>query len=503
MTLKQLSLEEISKHNSATDCWCIIYDKVYDLTQFLGEHPGGKNIILKYAGKDATKAFDPIHPKDIIQRLLPPEVEMGTYGSNNASTTHPSNKYEEPHHYDTVVVKKRPNISTMLNLYDFEVVAKHLMKREAWAYYSSGADDELTLRENITAFQRIYLKPRVMINVKKVTTNTKILSNPSQLPIYITATALGKLGHPKGEVNLTKAAYSKGIIQMIPTLSSCSLDDIVTAKQKEQVQFLQLYVNSQRSITERVIKNAEAAGCKGLFITVDAPQLGKREKDMRMKFEQQSAIQNAYQHEKEKQNRNQGAARAISSFIDPSLCWEDLKWFKKVTNMPIVLKGIQAGEDAVLAAQHGVQGVVLSNHGGRQIDTARSGIEILPEVMEMLDQYYQQNPTQKRMEVYIDGGIRRGSDIFKALALGATAVGIGRPFLYAMSTYGQEGIEKAIDILREELEMTMRLMGTPTLKDITKNHLIPNSITNHTNSTSSYWSSNVYEPLSSPTITKL
>ncbi|KAJ9063300.1 hypothetical protein DSO57_1001737 [Entomophthora muscae] len=378
----------------------------------------------------------------------------------------------------------------MLSLFDFETVAKHLMTKEAWAYYSSGADDEITLRENRGAFQRIWLKPRVMVNVQNIDLKTKILGRNSALPIYITATALGKLGHPEGEVVLTRAAHSKNIIQMMPTLSSCSLSQMMDARQKDQVQFLQLYVNSNREVTRALIERAEAGGCKGLFITVDAPQLGRREKDMRMKYSADTDIQ-----DEADVDRNQGAARAISSFIDPSLNWEDLAWFRSITKMPIALKGIQNGADAVIAAKSGVDAIVVSNHGGRQIDTGRSAIEILPEVVSELKEHYRHNP-RKRMEIYIDGGIRRGSDIFKALALGADAVGIGRPFLYAMSTYGQAGVEKAIDFLADELTMTMRLMGTPLISDITPSHVDARSLQTHSGQAPiDHWQQHIYEPL--------
>ena len=240
---------------------------------------------------------------------------------------------------------------------------------------------------------------------------------------------------------------------MIPTLASCSFDEIVDAKRGDQAQWLQLYVNKDRAITERIIKHAERRGCRGLFITVDAPQLGRREKDMRSKFSDVgSNVQNTGG---DNVDRSQGAARAISSFIDPSLSWKDIPWFLSVTNMPILLKGVQRIEDVIRAVEVGVQGVVLSNHGGRQLDFARSGIEVLAEVMPVL----RERNWQDRIEVYIDGGIRRSTDIIKALCLGATGVGIGRPFLYAMSAYGLPGVDRAMQLLKDEMEMSMRLIG--------------------------------------------
>jgi len=293
------------------------------------------------------------------------------------------------------------------------------------------------LRENHNAFQRIWFRPRVLINVEHVDYRTTMLGTPVSMPIYITATALGKLGHPEGEVVLTRAAKSHNIIQMIPTLASCSFDEIRDAATGDQVQWMQLYVNKDREITKRYVQHGEKRGVKGLFITVDAPQLGRREKDMRSKYNEGAA---KVQTDDSTIDRSQGAARAISSFIDPGLCWDDIDWFKSITNMPIILKGVQRAEDALKAVEYGLQGIVLSNHGGRQLDYARSGIEVLVEVMDAL----RKKGWQDRLEVYVDGGVRRATDIIKAVCLGARGVGIGRPFLYAMSSYGQQGVERAI-----------------------------------------------------------
>lgn len=291
-----------------------------------------------------------------------------------------------------------------------------------------------------------------------------MLSTRVSIPFYVTATALGKLGNPEGEVVLTRAAHTHSVIQMIPTLASCSFDEIRSAAQPGQTQWLQLYVNKDRTITERIIRHAEDRGVKGLFITVDAPQLGRREKDMRVKF---SDVGSSVQDKGgDKVDRSQGAARAISSFIDPSLSWADIPWFRSVTKLPILLKGVQSVEDVVRAVDLGpdvVQGVVLSNHGGRQLDFARSGIEILAEVMPVL----RARNLQNRLEVYVDGGVRRATDIIKALCLGARGVGIGRPFLYAMSAYGQDGVERAMQLLKDEMEMGMRLIGC---KDVSELH---------------------------------
>ncbi|KAG8813746.1 hypothetical protein FRC18_002310 [Serendipita sp. 400] len=274
-------------------------------------------------------------------------------------------------------VKNRPSLDEILNLHDFEAIAKETLPAKAWAYYSSAADDEITNRENHLAYQRIWFRPRVMRDVSKVDWSTTILGHKSSMPVYITATALGKLGHPEGEVLLTRAAAKHGIIQMIPTLASCSFDEIVDAAKPGQVQFMQL---------------------------------------------------------------------------------------ADLVSVPIILKGVQCWEDALLALETGCQGIVLSNHGGRQLDTSRSGIEVLEEVVTKFKE--RSLWPCPHFEIYVDGGVRRATDVLKAVALGATAVGVGRPFLYAYSAYGQEGIDKALQILHDEMEMNMRLLGARTISEV-------------------------------------
>jgi L-lactate dehydrogenase (cytochrome) len=322
------------------------------------------------------------------------------------------------------------------------------------------------MRENHSAYHKIWFRPRILHDVEKIDLSTTMLGTKVDIPFYVTATALGKLGNPEGEVVLTRAAHKHNVVQMIPTLASCSFDEIVDAKQGDQVQWLQLYVNKDRAITKKIVQHAEARGCKGLFITVDAPQLGRREKDMRSKFDDSgSNVQSTGGHDVD---RSQGAARAISSFIDPSLSWKDIPWFLSITKMPIILKGVQRVEDVIRAIETGVHGVVLSNHGGRQLDFARSGIEVLAEVMPVL----RERGWQDRIEIYVDGGVRRATDIIKALCLGAKGVGIGRPFLFAMSAYGLPGVDRAMQLLKDEMVMNMRLIGcssvdqlNPTLVD--------------------------------------
>ena len=349
------------------------------------------------------------------------------------------------------------------------------------------------MRENHSAYHKIWFRPRILHDVEKVDFATTMLGAKVSIPFYVTATALGKLGNPEGEVILTRGAKKHNVVQMIPTLASCSFDEIVDAREGDQVQWLQLYVNKDREITKRIVQHAEKRGVKGLFITVDAPQLGRREKDMRSKFSDTGS--NVQGSSGENVDRSQGAARAISSFIDPGLKWDDIPWFKSITKMPIVLKGVQRVEDVIRAISYGVEGVVLSNHGGRQLDFARSGIEVLSEVMPELRRL----GLHDSIEIFVDGGVRRATDIIKALCLGAKGVGIGRPFLFAMSAYGLPGVDRAMQLLKDEMEMNMRLIGCTSVDQLGPGFLDTRGLSMHTAAVpTDTLGMTVYDPLSGP-----
>eukprot|EP00051_Salpingoeca_urceolata_P010782 m.132629 g.132629 ORF g.132629 m.132629 type:complete len:785 (+) comp16851_c0_seq3:98-2452(+) len=458
----------------------VIKGMAYDFTDFANDHPGGPEYLRKNAGKDATEEFVASHPVDIIERTLS-EAQMSAMhlGNVDAATIKAEDVAKHTGHAEADGAAagpsgEKPTVDGCINLYDFEAITAQTIPKQGWAYYSSGADDEITLRENHSAFHRIWLRPRVMVNVKEIDMRTTILGHESSCPVFLSAIAMCKLGHPDGEVAKNRAAGAEGIIYMIPTLSSCALDEIVDSSLPKQPMFFQLYVNQDKAKVQKLVQRAEALGCSALFITCDAPQLGNREKDRRVKISHTGA---AVQQGSGTVKKSEGTSKALTTFIDPSLSWDDLPWFQSITKMKIVLKGVATAEDAVLALEKGCAGVLLSNHGGRQLDFARSAIEILPEVMDALKKHEKYDP--KKFEVYIDGGVRRGTDVFKAIALGAKAVGIGRPALYAMSAFGQEGVEKMIRIVKEELEMTMRLMGTPTLGDIKKDMVILDDLNKH------------------------
>lgn len=453
----ELTPEEVSKHNTKDSLWIVINGQVYDLTNFLPNHPGGQKVLLKFAGKDATKIFVPIHPPDALTKFLPDECHLGPLIGEFEEVEEELSP-EELDRLDRI--DRKPPLSQIINIHDLETVATQILPPAALAYYSSAADDEITLRENHMGYHRIFFNPKILVDVKEVDTSTEFFGNKTSVPFYASATALAKLGHPDGEVSIARGCGKEDTVQMISTLASCSFDEIADARIKDdQQQWYQLYVNADRSLTEKAIRHAEERGMKGLFITVDAPSLGRREKDMKMKFEDSSDVQNDDDGEID---RSQGASRALSSFIDPSLSWKDIDHIKTITKMPIVIKGIQRKEDVLLAIEHGCQGVVLSNHGGRQLDFSRAPIEVLAEVMPIL----REKKLDDKIEIYIDGGVRRGSDILKALCLGAKGVGLGRAFLYANSAYGEAGVRKAIQLLRTELEMNMRLLGVNKISEL-------------------------------------
>ncbi|GME23471.1 putative mitochondrial cytochrome protein [Neofusicoccum parvum] len=487
----KLTGADVAEHSSKDSCWVIVHGRAYDVTEFLPEHPGGQKIILKYAGKDATEEYEPIHPPDTLDKYLDKSKHLGEVDMNTVEQEEKAEDPDEKARQERI--ERMPILEQCYNLMDFEAVARNVMKKTAWAYYSSGADDEITMRENHSAFHKIWFRPRILVDVEKVDFSTTMLGTKVDIPFYVTATALGKLGNPEGEVVLTRGAKKHNVVQMIPTLASCSFDEIVDAAEDGQVQWLQLYVNKNRDITKRIVEHAEKRGCKGLFITVDAPQLGRREKDMRSKFDDVGS--NVQSGSNDSVDRSQGAARAISSFIDPSLSWKDIPWFQSITKMPIILKGVQCVEDVLKAVEAGVQGVVLSNHGGRQLDFARSGVEVLAEVMPIL----RQRGWENKIEVYIDGGVRRATDIIKALCLGAKGVGIGRPFLYAMSAYGLAGVDRAMQLLKDEMEMNMRLIGCSSIDQLNPNLVDTRGLSMHNASIpSDTLSLNVYDPLIGP-----
>ncbi|KZT34745.1 hypothetical protein SISSUDRAFT_1065055 [Sistotremastrum suecicum HHB10207 ss-3] len=474
-----LTAQEISQHNSAKSCWVIIQNRVYDVTDFLPAHPGGSKIILKYAGKDATEAYEPIHPKGTLEEHLPKDKHLGPLAAQDITE-----KKERPKTKDELRVEReqrmKPPISRMLSIRDLEGVARKVLSFKALSYYASAGDDEVTATQNERAYSRFFFAPRVLRKISTVDLTTKILGYDSPLPIFVSAAALAKLGHPLGEINIVRGAGRTGIIQMVSTNASCSITEMSEAKlHLNQVQFFQLYKNRDTSIAEALIRKVESLGYKAIFLTVDAPVAGNRERDIRVPFAEEDEHRaegegesgttgekprrSGAEEEEEEEGSNEvgGTAGALLKNDDLNITWEEtIPWLRRITKLPIVLKGIQSVADAVLAADAGVDGILISNHGGRQLDYSMPTIEVLYRLRQQRPDCFD------KMEVFVDGGIRRGTDVLKALCLGAKAVGMGRPFLYAQSAYGEAGVIKLIRIMERELLTGMRLLGATKYSEL-------------------------------------
>lgn len=348
-----------------------------------------------------------------------------------------------------------------INVAEYEPLARASMEPSAWDYFRSGAEDEVSLRANRAAFERIRLRPRVLVDVSATDTRTTVLGIPVRMPVLCGPTAYHGLAHPEGECETARGAGEAGTLMTASTISNRTLEDIAAAATSPL--WFQLYVYRDRSISEWLVRRAETAGYRGLVLTVDAPRLGRREADIRNGFGLPAHLNianfagSAMADQPMGDPGISGLAVYAHDMFDTSLTWEALDWLRSVTRLPVVVKGILTGEDAALAVEHGAAAIVVSNHGGRQLDGAVTGIEALPEVVEAV---------RDRCEVYVDGGIRRGTDVLKALALGARAVLVGRPILWGLAASGALGVRHVLEILHAELELAMALSGRPTLATI-------------------------------------
>ncbi|KZP00040.1 L-mandelate dehydrogenase [Calocera viscosa TUFC12733] len=453
-----ISYEELQKHTTRESCWILVQDQIYDVTNFLDTHPGGPAIILKNSGQDATKIYQSIHSAGFFETLLKPEQHLGvvdptTLPKVEATLTEDELRVQEAR-------KHVRDINLIINLDDIEEVAHQVLSKIGWSYYRSTADTGSAFDSNITAFSRYWFRPRVLRPVREIDTSTTILGIPSSLPIFVSPAAMAKLGHPLGEINITRGAYACGIIQGISSNASCTVDEIADARQGQQPLIFQLYVNKDHKITEDTLRKIDQLGFKAIMLTVDAPVLGKRELDMKARG--LPVIRGNNNSGGEGTALRAGVANSLGGYFDANLNWEDLAWIRSITKLPIVIKGVQCVEDVELALQYGCAGVLLSNHGGRQLDYAPASIDILYELRQRRPDILD----EKKLEVYCDGGFRRGTDVLKALCLGATAVGLGRPFLFANGAYGEEGVIKVAEVIGEEIATSMRLLGVTKLSEL-------------------------------------
>jgi len=350
-------------------------------------------------------------------------------------------------------------LDRLLTVDDFEDAARAVLPRMAYDYYRSGADDERTLRENRRAFRRWEIWYRVLVDVAERSLGTTVLGVPLSAPILIAPTAYHRMAHPEGELATARAAAAAGTLYVVSTLATTSLEDVAAASTGPK--WFQLYVHKDRGFTRSLVERAAAAGYRALVLTVDAPLLGRRLADERNLF----ALPDGLVMANLASAAGLGAtaeersmlARYVATRHDASLTWKDLAWLRELSALPLLVKGIVRADDAARAIDHGAAGVVVSNHGARQLDGAPASIDALPGVVAAV---------AGRAPVLMDGGIRRGTDVLKALALGASAVLVGRPILYGLAVSGEQGALRVLEILRNELSMAMALAGCPAIADI-------------------------------------
>lgn len=340
------------------------------------------------------------------------------------------------------------SMSNYINTFEYEKQAKARLEPAIWDYYEGGSDDEVTLRANRSAFEKIHLRPRVLIDVANIEISTTVLGCPMDMPLFIAPMAFHCLAHRDGECATARAVEAAGSIMVVASFSTSSLEAVATVCNSNRL-WQQIYVYRDLIFTEELVRRAEASGYRAIVLTVDAPRLGKRERDIRNAFTLPPHLSIA----------NFPLLDHSGSYIpEPAvITWQTVEWLRSLTTLPIVLKGIVTREDAQLAVAHGVDGIIVSNHGGRQLDSTIASIEALPEVLE---------GANGCCEVYCDGGFRRGTDVLKALAFGARAVLVGRPALWGLAVNGQAGVQHVLQVLREELALAMSLAGCPTLQDI-------------------------------------
>ncbi|HEV7700210.1 MAG TPA: alpha-hydroxy acid oxidase [Pyrinomonadaceae bacterium] len=331
-------------------------------------------------------------------------------------------------------------LDRIFTLADFEPIVRERITPMAWEYLSSGAADETTLRWNRESFDRIKLNPRVLVDVRKVDTSVNIFDQKLAFPILLAPVGLQRLYHPDGEIAAVRGAAEASATYVVSSYSTTSLEDVAAAATGDL--WFQIYLQPDREFTRDVVQRAEAVGVKAFCVTVDLPVIGVRNRMDRARFAVPPEM---------------SCPHMMENFTGSPITWDDVEWLRSITKLPVILKGILNPDDADLAIGNGVSGIIVSNHGARDLDTTPASIEALPRVAERVD---------GRIPILMDGGVRRGTDVLKALALGAKAVLIGRPFCFGLAVGGAAGVAKVVQILRSEFEIAMALTGRASIASI-------------------------------------
>lgn len=476
MSKRKISTTEISWHNESDDCWIVVDGQVWDITSFAPEHPGGPGIIYKYAGRDATAAYNEIHAPSIIENGLSASAHKGEIDESTITK-----EWSEPLPSETPKAapksaSEKPPLDSMINAHDFEVTARNTSTAKTWAFYSSASNDLITRDMNAALYGRVLFRPRTMRKVSTISTETTLLGKKVSFPLFVSPAAMARLIHPDGELAIGRACKTRNVIQSISNNASYAATDIVAQPEVLDHPFIfQLYVDKRKEKTNALLKQIKShKNISGIMVTVDAAAAGKREADERVKADE--SIENPMQKNKPKNDKKGGGyGRLMAGFIDQDLNWDYLQWLRSEVgyDMPMMTKGVMSADDVKLALDHGLDGCVLSNHGGRNLDTSPPALLVLLEVHarfpEIIRDHHPNSASVKAgltrpFSIMVDGGVRRGTDILKCVCLGAVSVGVGRPVLFATG-YGQEGVEHLIDILRDEFEVAMRNCGLTKIEE--------------------------------------
>ena len=348
--------------------------------------------------------------------------------------------------------RSRGKSSEPVSLHDFEEAARKKLPAATYDFLACGAADEITIRWNREAYDRLRLRPRALVDVSQVDTRVRLLGLDLPHPILLAPVAYQKLVHPQGEIAAARGAAASESVFVVSSSATVSIEEIARAATSPL--WFQLYVQSDMGVNRELVKRAEAAGCKALCVTVDTPVVGPRNREQRAKFRLPPGLTLPMNPQTMKARRSTLSSSASGSSKRVSVTWKDIEEFLKISSIPVLLKGILHPDDADQAVRLGVHGLLVSNHGGRNLDTALATIDALPDIAARVS---------RRIPVLVDGGIRRGTDVLKALALGASAVLIGRPYVYGLAAAGAEGVARVVQILRTELELAMALAGRPTI----------------------------------------
>src|SRR5579884_387870 len=351
--------------------------------------------------------------------------------------------------------------SPVLSVHDYERLAAERVAPEVWCYYEGGAGDEVTLRENRAAYGRWRFRPRVLVDVGEVTTKTTVLGTEVSMPFLVSPLAYQQLLDPDGEKATARAVAAAGTVMGVSTFT-CFTHTEIAAAAPGLVQWAQLYVLRDDGVTRSHLDEARDAGCTAILLTVDTPFLGRRERDERLGFTLPPELPLPYV--RAALTSDAADPRAQFSILSPSVTWRDIERVASYTNLPVLLKGVVTHEDATLACEHGAAGIVVSNHGGRQLDGAPATLDALPEVVDAV---------AGRIPVLIDGGIRRGTDVLKALALGATAAMGGRAPIFGLAAAGEAGVAEVLRILQAEIAAGLALIGCTSPTEVTRSHVAP------------------------------